>query len=127
MTDRFHLGSCTKAMTATMIASVVDSGKLSWESTLASVFPDEAPRMHADYRAVTLDQLLKHRAGLPANVDWFGIPQAISPTQERRSLLRSALQGAPMTAPGSAFGYSNLGYTLAALMAEEATATSWKL
>ncbi len=126
VTDQFHLGSCTKAMTSTMIASLVDSGKLRWDSTLASVFPDEAGKMHADYRAVTLDQLLRHRAGLPSDVDWNGVPQALSPTLQRRSLLASALGGSPETAPGAAFGYSNLGYALAGLMAEEATATPWE-
>lgn len=126
VTDRFHLGSCTKAMAATVIASVVDSGSLSWESTLSAVFPDEAPRMHADYRGVTLDQLLRHRSGLPANVDWRAITGAASLTLQRRSLLASVLKEAPITAPGSTFAYSNLGYTLAALMAEEATATPWE-
>ena len=33
--DVVHLGSCTKAMTATMIGTLVDEGKLGWETTLA--------------------------------------------------------------------------------------------
>src|SRR3972149_10356344 len=33
--DRFHIGSCTKAMTATLVAMLVDRGKLSWDTTLA--------------------------------------------------------------------------------------------
>src|SRR5688500_4554883 len=37
--ERFQLGSNTKAMTATAIASVVEDGQLSWTSTLESVFP----------------------------------------------------------------------------------------
>src|SRR5262245_22762609 len=32
--DRFHLGSCTKAMTATLCARLVEQGKLSWTATL---------------------------------------------------------------------------------------------
>src|SRR5262245_2077398 len=28
--DRFHIGSCTKAMTATLIAILVERGKLNW-------------------------------------------------------------------------------------------------
>ena len=124
--DRFHLGSCTKAMTAMAIASVVDSGKLGWDRTVGVVFPAEAPRMHADYRGVTLDQLLRHRSGLPANVDWRAVPEAPSLTLQRRSLLGSALERAPITKPGTTFAYSNLGYTLAALMAEEAKSTPWE-
>ena len=125
VTDRFHLGSCTKAMTATVVGSVVDMGKLRWDSTLAAVFPHEADRMHPGYRGVTLDQLLKHRAGLPANIDWWSVPPG-SLSLQRRSLLTTALAKPPQAAPGSAFEYSNVGYTLAALMAEEVTATPWE-
>jgi hypothetical protein len=28
--DRFHLGSCTKAMTATLVAMLVEEGKVNW-------------------------------------------------------------------------------------------------
>ena len=36
ITDQMHIGSCTKAMTATMIGSLVEEGKLSWNSTFRS-------------------------------------------------------------------------------------------
>jgi CubicO group peptidase (beta-lactamase class C family) len=61
--DQFHLGSDTKAMTATMLATVVEEGKLSWNTTLEQVFPELAPKMDPAYRKVTLEQLLAHRAG----------------------------------------------------------------
>ena len=125
VSDKFHLGSCTKAMTATMIASVVESGKLRWDSTLATIFPDAVDSLHADSRAVTLTQLLHHTAGLPANVDWNRFYQTPS-TLARRAILTSSLKAAPKTVPGSTFLYSNLGYCLAALMAETVTASSWE-
>ena len=33
--DAFHIGSCTKAMTATLLAILIDQGRLRWETTLA--------------------------------------------------------------------------------------------
>ncbi|MEQ1693581.1 MAG: serine hydrolase domain-containing protein, partial [Gemmatimonas sp.] len=33
--DRWHLGSCTKALTAVLVARLVDRGVLRWESTVA--------------------------------------------------------------------------------------------
>ena len=42
VTDQVHLGSCTKAMTATMIGTLVDEGKLTWGSTIREVFPEVA-------------------------------------------------------------------------------------
>src|SRR6186997_145659 len=32
--NQFHLGSCTKAMTATLVAMLVEEGKLHWTTTL---------------------------------------------------------------------------------------------
>ena len=63
--DKFHLGSCTKTMTATLIGMLVERGKLRWDITLAEAFPNMVEDMHPDYRNVTLKHLLAHRAGLP--------------------------------------------------------------
>src|SRR5690349_16288836 len=46
--DRFAMASCTKKMTAAMVARVVDAGKLSFETTLAEALPGVA--MEDDYR-----------------------------------------------------------------------------
>src|SRR5215470_14830115 len=43
--DEWHLGSDTKAMTATIIAHLVQRGKLKWETTLGQVFPGLARSM----------------------------------------------------------------------------------
>src|SRR5947207_2997000 len=67
--DKFHVGSCTKAMTATLAAMLVERHKLHWTDTLAKIFPERAAKMHPDYRAVTLEMLLTHRSGAPANGD----------------------------------------------------------
>src|SRR5262249_50684323 len=63
--DRFHLGSCTKAMTATLVAMLVEEGKLNWTSTLGEFFADTVKPMHPAWEQVTLRQVLAHRAGLP--------------------------------------------------------------
>lgn len=38
--DRFHLGSVTKSMTATVAAMLVEQGKLSWTTTIGETFPN---------------------------------------------------------------------------------------
>lgn len=38
--DIFHIGSCTKAMTATLTAMLIEEGKLRWDSTLAELLPE---------------------------------------------------------------------------------------
>jgi CubicO group peptidase (beta-lactamase class C family) len=124
--DRVHIGSCTKAMTATMIGTLVDEGALSWSSTVAAIFPDLADQIHADYRDVTLLQLLNHRSGLPHDVDWGGGGRGLSSTQQRRRLLERKLKEAPGSKPGTTFAYSNAGYMLAGLMAEQVTGQPWE-
>src|SRR3954452_2316694 len=76
--DQFHLGSCTKSMTATLIATLVEEGKLSWDTILAQAFPDLVDLMNPAYRSVTLEQLFAHRGGFasydgtyPPGVDWW--------------------------------------------------------
>ncbi len=123
--DQVHLGSCTKSMTATRIALLVDEGKLSWDTTLAKAFPNLAPEMHEDFRAVTLDQLLTHRAGLPANGPYSFLPGKTMPEQ-RLALAKILLKKAPESKPGTKNVYSNAGYILAGAMAEQATGQSWE-
>ena len=120
--DRFHLGSCTKSMTATMIESLVDEGKLKWETTISDVFKDVAG--HPDWAKVTVEQLLTHRAGAPANAD--GGPAAGDPVEQRRALVESVLKNPPVHPPGTRFLYSNAGVSMAGAMAEKTLGLPWE-
>jgi CubicO group peptidase (beta-lactamase class C family) len=125
VTDQVHLGSCTKAMTATMIGTLIDAGKLSFGTTISQVFPEAAPGLHPDFQSVTLSQLLTHRAGLPPNAHWWHLSGETT-TDKRRDLLVRVLGDAPPSRPGSTYAYSNVGYVLAGLMAEQVTGLSWE-
>ena len=63
--DFWHIGSCGKAMTVTLIARLVDRGVLSWTTPLGVLLPDQAATMNPQYSSVTLAQLLSHHSGLP--------------------------------------------------------------
>lgn len=129
--DRWHLGSCTKAMTASLCALLVEQGKLRWDQTIAETWPDLVPDIRPDYRHVTLAQLLAHRSGLPedrrptlALAAIFGLSGEIS--AQRRAAVGIACNQAPVCAPGAAMNYSNSGYAIAAAMAEHATGRTWE-
>jgi CubicO group peptidase (beta-lactamase class C family) len=125
--DVWHLGSDTKAMTATVIASLVERKMLSWESTIGDIFPDLAAKFPPEFRAITLTQLLAHRAGLPANVDWNFIARDNKPLREQRiAALQIAAATKLSSTPGTKYDYSNLGYVLAATMAERVSNTPWE-
>lgn len=125
LTDQWHLGSDTKAMTATLIARLVERGRLRWDTTLAEVFPDLAPQMHSDFKKVTLLHLLSHRAGLPANVDLANYAGDDAVALGLRAV-REELAKKPRHAPGSTYGYSNLGYIIAGAVVEKITGQSWE-
>jgi hypothetical protein len=126
--DRWHLGSITKSVTATMIARLIESGQMKWTDTIGERFPDAA--IHEDWKAVTLQQLLTHTSGAPANFP-LGVrlkKPALGPecTQERRQAVIDVMAEKPAHSPGEKFAYSNVGYTIAGAMAESATGVSWE-
>jgi len=122
--DLVHLGSDTKAMTATLIATLVEEKRLSWDSTLQDVFAEWKEEIHEDFRQVTIRQLLTHRAGVPANAAYTEPADPLMDQRER--LARKVLAVAPLHAPGTTFHYSNLGYIIAGHMAETVTGKPWE-
>lgn len=70
--DRFHVGSDTKAMTALVAATLVEQGRLRWDAAVGEAFPEFAATMDAGLRGVTLEQLLLHTSGIPADNEAFG-------------------------------------------------------
>jgi len=87
-------------MTSTLMARLVESGQLRWDSTLGEVFPDFAPRMNPDFRSVTLLELLSHHAGLPANLDLAKYSGDDAP-QLRRRAVQTELAKKPVSPPGA--------------------------
>lgn len=123
--DLVHLGSCTKAMTATMIAILVSEGKLSWETKLIEAIPELKDKIHADYHEITMWNLLTHRAGLFKNPSDWGAFKDKGITQRRLALIIKNMASASSFQRGE-FHYSNFGYMVAACMAEQITGLSWE-
>lgn len=129
--DQFHLGSCTKSMTATLCAMLVEEKRLAWTTTIGTVFTDLAPVMHPDWRAVTLEQLLTHRAGVPSDLSTDGLWDKLwhhggIPTAQRETLVEGVLKHAPQSPPGTQYLYSNAGFAIAGVMAERAAREPWE-
>jgi len=123
--DVVHLGSCGKAMTATMIATLVAEGKLSWDTKLIEAIPELKNKIHTDYHKITLWQLLTHRAGLSKNpMDWSAHKQKEIKAR-RLAILKDNLQE-PATYKCDEFHYSNFGYMIAACIAENVSGLSWE-
>ncbi len=130
--DRFHLGSDTKAMTATLAGMMIDEGKLQWTSTIGDVLGGDVPGLNRRLAALTLEQLLSHSSGIPSDTleiaKLYYTPDTFHydlPTLRLRTL-KAWKTHAPSTPPGSAFHYANLGYLIAGAMVEKVAALSWE-
>lgn len=128
--DRFHLGSISKPMTATVLATLVEEGRLGWESTPRELFPDLAASIHPALHQVRLDHLLAHRAGIAPFTDDAEMvplpPFTGSPRDRRFAFAAWLLRREPAATPVSDFHYSNAGYTIAAAMAERVADRPWE-
>jgi CubicO group peptidase (beta-lactamase class C family) len=125
--DKWHLGSNTKAMTAVIVATLVERGQLSWETTIGQVFPELSHTFPEKFRAISITQLLSHHAGLPADVDWGDVARSASSLRDQRlNALKTAAVSQLESSPGTKFGYSNLGYTLAGAIVERVAGKPWE-
>ncbi len=130
--DRWHIGSDTKAFTATLIARLVEQGVMHFDDTLADSFPAFANDIDPAYRTVTVTQLLNHTAGLPTLTDDKDLPPVlalIKPAKDVRAqrllVARKYLFEPPASKIGE-FEYSNLGFMIAGAIAEAHTGKSWE-
>ncbi|MBL9139543.1 MAG: beta-lactamase family protein [Verrucomicrobiales bacterium] len=129
--DKWHQGSLTKSMTATLAAILVQEGKIRWTATLEEVFPDWAGRMNVGWRGATLEQLASNRGGAPGDLGPSGIWAQLwnfagTPREGRRLLLEKLTVLPPARAPGTGYEYSNAGFALAGHMLETVTGTPWE-
>lgn len=127
--DKMHLGSCTKAMTATLAARFVEQGKIAWSTKLSDVFPKL--EMKPAWREVTLELLLTNRSGAPSELDAVGLWSKLwsskaSPTEQRHVLLEGVVSREPAAPPGTKFLYSNAGFAIAGHMLETLAKKPWE-
>ena len=128
--DRWHLGSCGKAMSATVLDRLVDRGDLAWDTTIGDVFGGQ-DEILAAWHDVTLRRLVQHRSGLPEDrqdpVIALRMMSLETPLPDQRlELVRLALSKPPVESDGSKMRYSNFGYAIAAAMAERRTGRDWE-
>jgi CubicO group peptidase (beta-lactamase class C family) len=128
--DKWHLGSCTKSMTASVAAMLVEDGKIRWNTTVAEIFPDGIEEMNHAWRDVTLEQLLTHRGGAPHDPpkDLYAVAlkQEGEPKEQRKKFIAGLLGRPPAKPPGTHFIYSDCGYSIAGAMLERASGEAWE-
>ncbi|MGY6628427.1 MAG: serine hydrolase domain-containing protein [Oceanicaulis sp.] len=128
--DLWHMGSNTKAMTATLAARLVEQGVIGWDSTIADVLGALALDIHPDLVSADLASLLSHRAGMTANAGMLMAVRLAGADADRdaaadRLVYARSVLASPGAMPGE-FHYSNAGYVVAALMLETAAGAPYE-
>ena len=125
MNDLWHLGSCTKAMTAALAGTFVMEGKLAWEDKVTSFFSDTAGQLSPAAREITVAQLLSHRAGMAENYPRDLAAELRGPITEQRNVVARWMLETPAYPPGN-YHYSNGGYVVIGSILERLGGKSWE-
>ena len=131
--DPMHLGSCTKSMTSTLVARLIEKEVLTWETTIAEAMPEFAKQIDEGYHSVTVEALLKHQGGIAerrrpeiSSVHGKMAEMKGDPVAVRREALALVLALPPSPSAPGAYDYSNFGYMTAGAMIETLTKKSWE-
>ena len=117
---RFGIASITKQFTAALVLQQVDAGRIRLDNAVSDYLPwyrkDTGQRM-------TVEQLLHHTSGLPADYDQpeFGDGPAACLHYEPEEFAKKFCQPNLVAEPGAKWAYSNCGYVVLGLILEQAT------
>jgi len=112
----FDIGSLTKQFTASAILKLEMQGKLSTSDTITKYFQN----VTIDKSTITIHDLLRHQSGLQNNIG--GDYDSISETDFLNTLMKSPLR----FKSGTNFSYSNVGYSLLALIIEKVSEQTYE-
>ena len=116
----FAIGSTTKAMTAALVAMLVDEKKIDWDAPVTRYLPWFQLKDPAATRELMVRDLLTHRAGL-GNADylWYGQSNSTDEILHRVRLINPAY---PIR---SSFIYQNIMYAAAGAVIAAASGQPW--
>lgn len=112
----FDIASITKQFTAAAILKLEMDGKLTVEDPVSMYFTN----VPDDKSEITLHDLLRHQSGLQSNVG-----RDFDPVTKDEFI--ELVFNSPLRFPtGTSFGYSNIGYSLLALIVEKVSGISYE-
>lgn len=127
LTDKWHIGSCTKSITAALWARLVELGFAEWDTRLTEIFGDLRFR-DAEWANVTIRHVLQCRAGFPTNIRRDLVEASWKDTRPLKAQ-RSDVVEQSLQRPPSGFGkftYSNLSYIVAGAAIDRVAHTSFE-
>jgi beta-lactamase class C len=118
----FRIASLSKGFAGTLAAMEVQDGKLDLSTRAVSVVPQFALRRPADTAAVTLEDVLSHRTGLPPYAYDNLLEAGTSPTE----ILSRYKSVRPICGVHDCFSYQNTTFNMIATAIEKAAGRSYE-
>jgi CubicO group peptidase (beta-lactamase class C family) len=120
----FAIGSTSKAFTSAVLATMVDEGKLTWDTKVSDVLPGFKLQDAYVSSEMTVRDLLVHRSGLGLGAGdlLFYPPGDLS----RAEILHKLRYLKPASSFRSTFAYSNMMYLVAGEVIQAVGGSSWE-
>lgn len=126
--DKWHIGSCTKAITALLFLDTVRGTEMSLDTSVGAVFKDHVEVIDPAWNNISMKQVLTHRAGIKDfGAGWF-LKRVFDerPLAEQRLETVAQLLAEPPELTVGDFQYSNIGYILAGSAVEVLSEQPWE-
>ena len=128
--DIWHIGSCTKSMTAFLIGILIDEKKLKFEESIGQVLSHP---MSPEVKKLSIVNLLTHRSGLhdvtelSDQTSWFNSFKSKESTQKLRDrLVSTILLDKVKFSKDSQFDYTNSNYLILGAIIEKIENKPWE-
>ncbi len=126
----FATASATKGFTALTVVSLIESGELSFDTTLTALLGDELPAVDP---SVTIEHLLGHRSGVGdyldeeqlGDIDDHIFEVSAHTLQTPDDYLPLLFPHPQVTKPGAKFAYNNSGFVMLSIAIERAGGRSF--
>lgn len=130
LTDYFHLGSNTKAVTGFVAAKLIEENKIKWTTKFFDLFPEWKKNSNPLYFKITLADLLSHKARIQPYTSGLEFQQLPlfkgNKSDRRKKFAKYLLKQNPVISNKIVYNYSNAGYSIASLMLEKVSGKSWE-
>jgi CubicO group peptidase (beta-lactamase class C family) len=128
--DQWHLGSDTKAITATLLGVLAQKGIVGWDVTVGQAFPEWAQTMNQMLKETNFRRLMAHRSGIvnegAAQDAWAALADTTKTVPERRREFARLITHRSYGTDLVVFNYQNANFILAGAMLERCTGKSWE-
>jgi len=125
---KMHIGSVSKVVLATGVLRLISQGKIELDSKVSTLLPNINFNNHwQQENPVTVENLLNHTAGLDDLRLWqvFSLEAKFN-TPLIEAFLRDPDLLTVRSKPGERYSYSNMGYTLLAMIIESLTGEAYE-